>query len=155
MAARSPDRTDRCGRAVELRARGWLWKQIARELGYKSPDAARVDVDRALQERIDRRQGVGQLREIEIEHLDALRQRVWQELDRKHPYVQGGRVVHAVDENGIEHMLEDSGPVLAAVDRLVKLSERKARLTGIDQPIAVDVRQVSYNIDGVDVEKLR
>ena len=50
--------------------------------------------------------------------------------------VQKGRVVRHADGRP----LEDSGPRLQAIDRILKVMERRARLLGLDAPAKSDVR---------------
>jgi hypothetical protein len=51
--------------------------------------------------------------------------------------------------------LEDDAPVLAAVDRLLRIQERRAKLLGLDAPVRADVGgKLSYEIVGVDLGQL-
>jgi hypothetical protein len=49
--------------------------------------------------------------------------------------VSGGKIV--VDDDG--QPLVDHGPILAAINALVRLMERRARLEGLDEPARADV----------------
>jgi hypothetical protein len=52
--------------------------------------------------------------------------------------------------------LADDAPVLNAVDRLVKISESRRKLLGLDAPAKVQSEgTVRYSIDGVNPEDLK
>ena len=71
---------------------------------------------------------------IETAKLDALEQAAWEVLRREHITVQHGKVVRINRKP-----LVDDAPVLQAIDRLLKIAERRARLRGLDAPTKVDV----------------
>ena len=144
---RTPDAAGRDAEAVQLRCRGLSYRQIAADLGM-SVSSVHDAVHRALAEIV--REDVGQLRALELERLDSMEAAVWQVLERKHLTVSNGRVVYHEDEP-----LEDDAPVLHAVDRLLRIAERRARLLGLDQPVRVDVdAALRYEIVGVEVDRL-
>jgi hypothetical protein len=68
--------TSRRVRAVELRAAGLTYEQIAAELGYASRGTVYRIVSEALQAQTV--EGVDQLRSVEVERLDTLQHGVWQ-----------------------------------------------------------------------------
>jgi hypothetical protein len=78
------------------------------------------------------------VRELEIERLDRMQLLVLAILEREHYVISDGRVVHRTDEHGEKIPLQDSGPALAAIDRLLKIQERRARLLGLDAAMKVD-----------------
>lgn len=135
-----------------MRARSSSWAAIAEECGYPSPDAARVDVNRAYQERLaEFAEGSEELRQVELDHLDELRQKVWDVLSAEHITVSHGRVVHLEDEQGNKLTVPDYDPILRAVDRLVRISEARRRLLGLDSAVKVDAGvTVRYEVVGVD-----
>lgn len=141
---------ERRTKAIQLRAAGTSWETIAGELGYASRGAACNDVARALDQRLkEQNDQTEHLRAIELERLDAVEREVWDVLRRRHVLVSGGKVVRddSVDDG---QPLEDDGPTLAAVDRLVKIGERRAKLQGIDAPVKVDQGgTLRYEILGV------
>jgi len=151
--ARRAQIAERRARAIALRAEGRTWDQICAELGYSSRAVACKDVSRALEERLkEQADQADHLRAVELERLDTLEREVWTVLRRRHVTVSGGKLV--ADEDGIP--LQDDGPTLAAVDRLVRIAERRARLLGLDSPVKVDqTGTVRYVIDNVDLEALR
>lgn len=56
-------------------------------------------------------------------------------LEREHVTVSNGRVVSLDDGTP----LPDDGPVLQAIDRLLRIQERRARLLGLDAPVKRDL----------------
>lgn len=92
-------------KAVELRKAGMTYVQIAQAVGYGSPEAACKAVSRALEESIvEPTQGLIQL---ETERLDRLMLALWKDAT-----------------NGNQ----------GAVDRVLKIMERRAKLLGLDRP---------------------
>ena len=123
----------RRAQAVRMRAAGTPWQGIADALGYTSPAAACVDVKRALQAALKEQSlAVDEYREVELQHLEMLRKAAMQVLLEKHVTIQHGKVVSL---GGTP--VPDDAPVLAAIDRLVKIQARIASLLGLDAPAQV------------------
>jgi hypothetical protein len=142
-------------RAVRLRIEGQSWQVIADQLGYASRGAACQDVARALDFALkEQKISTDQWRELQLQRLDALRAKVWGVVERRHVALSGGTVVRDVDPiSGETSTIVDDGPTLAAVDRLLKIEEREARLRGLDAPVTVDAGiKVRYELVGVDIE---
>lgn len=107
----SPRRMEAKKRAIDamtLRKAGATYQEIADKLGFKHPAAAQKAVERELKATVV--EAVDDLRLIEGERLDRLLRAVWG------PAVQGG---------------------LQAVDRVLKIMERRAKLFGIDSPTLI------------------
>lgn len=94
--------------ALELRKTGETFDAIAARLGYKTRQAAYTAVDRALKRVLQ--EPTDEVRKIEAERLDALLLAMWT------PAQQG-----------------DQG----AIDRVLRIMERRARLLGIDAPTKI------------------
>jgi len=137
---------ERRERAIRLRAQGTPWATIATELGYADAPSACTDVRRALEQR--RKQlalAADDYREQALATLDAMAGEVWAVLNARHLTIQNGKVVRDDDDAP----LLDDGPVLSAVDRLLRIEERRARLLGIDAPAQLTSTIVNYTVDGV------
>lgn len=107
--------------AIRLRRSGLSWEEIAEELGYRSRGAACQDVARALGERLkEQRVELDGLRELEDGHLDDLRSTMMD-------LIRSGR----------------ADAQLKATDRLVRISERKAKLHGLDHSDGLEERRVA------------
>jgi hypothetical protein len=104
----------RRARALSLRAAGLTYQAIADELGHRSAQAACVDVSRALDARKGLLGGQADLFvTLELERLDSLERAVQ-------------TVLRQASADG------DRSMVLRAADRLVRVSERRAKLLGLD-----------------------
>jgi len=113
-----------------MRAAGAEWQAISDVLGYGSKSNAHRAVSAALAAAPN--EAVEELRRLELLKLDALSAPAWAILDAPHPLVSAGRVMAWDGEP-----LRDPQPVLAAIDRLLRISERRCRLLGLDAPVQV------------------
>jgi predicted DNA-binding protein (UPF0251 family) len=78
-----------------------------------------------------------ELRKVQLERLGEMRQAALDVLERIHYAVSHGKVVEAPGPDG--GPLEDSAPRLAAIDRLLRVEERIARLMGLDAPTRSEI----------------
>jgi hypothetical protein len=104
-------------RALELRKAGYSFDSIAARLGYANGGGAYKAVEAGLKATLQ--EPADELRQLEIERLDTMLVALW-------PKVKKG-----------EH---------GAIDRALKVSERRASLIGLDAPTRIDSR--------IDVTKL-
>lgn len=125
---RTLDTAQRDGLAAELRARSMSYRDIALKLGYAGESGAHKAVQRALA--AAPAEGAAELRAIEAERLDALARRLWAVIDTKYPLTAPDRVF--VNKDG--ESVPDPRPIIAAVDRLLRISEQRRRLLGLDAP---------------------
>lgn len=138
---------ERDRRAAELRGKGWSYRKIAAELKI-DVHTAHDAVERAL--RAIRAEGAAEVRQLELERLDAMWEAVLRVLEREHVTVNQGKVI-VLDGKP----LTDDGPVLQAVDRLIKIQERRARLLGLDAEQKVNMSGgLTVEIVGVNEEDL-
>lgn len=139
---------ERDAQAARLRTRGYSYQRIAEELGYNQKGDAHHAVKRVLDATV--RDAGDELRTLELERLDSMYVSVVEVLERKHFTVSNGKIIYMGDDP-----LEDDAPVLMAVDRLLKIQERRAKLLGLDLPQKVEVSgEVRYEIVGVSSEDL-
>lgn len=152
-------------RVVELVNEGHSLQDIATAWGVSKPVIWRR-FHRAL-ERIPQK-AVEDYRTAQLVRLAAARQAVMDVLTAKHVVVSNGHVVSEivgnhplVDEDNEPHPqagepiygdpLIDDGPVLAAVDRLVKLDDQEAKLLGLYAAAKVEHDStVRYEVVGVE-----
>lgn len=132
--------------AARLRARGWSYAQIAEHMGYANHTGARQAVHRALQAVVQ--EPAEELRNLELARLDIMWQAAVAVLEANHYLVSQGRLIFLGPRP-----LEDDAPVLAALDRMLKIMERRARLLGLDAPARTRVEVVTE--DAVDAEIAR
>ncbi|MFD5900995.1 hypothetical protein ACFWHG_05785 [Streptomyces microflavus] len=124
---RSLTTAQRDAEAARLRTQGWTYQRIADHLDFKQRADAYNAVKRVLDATV--REAGEDIRALELERLDRLEAAANEVLEREHVTVSNGRVV-ALDGAP----LPDDGPVLAAIDRLLKIQERRAKLLGLDAP---------------------
>jgi len=99
--------------ALELRKSGATYQQIADQLGYRSPQSAHKSVTSALKKLVE--EPSEELRKVELERLDGM---------------------------FLEMYRQAKQGILGAVDRCLRIMERRAKLLGLDAPqqLAVDWR---------------
>lgn len=107
---------------------------------------------RIVQRALDRlvREPAEQVRQLELGRLDQLWVEATKILRRQHVVISAGKVVVHPD-TGVP--LEDPMPILRAIDTLLKIQERRARLLGLDAPAQRTVHVLSE--DAIDQEIAR
>lgn len=131
-------------RAVDLRRQNLTYRQIAEQLGYSSTSRAYEAVQRGLRDAIQ--EPADDLRRLELERLDEMARAAWKVLYDRHLAISaGGKVVRHPDTGA---PLVDDGPTLAAIDRLLKIQERRTKLLGLDAPQRLEV----LTLDAIDAE---
>jgi hypothetical protein len=121
---------DRKLQALELRKAGATFQMIADQLGYRSPSGAHKAVVSAL--RATLREPAEELRELELTRLDAMLLSLW-------------RRVQAGEER--------------AIDRALRIMERRARLLGLDAPTrgelsGPDAKPLALDLAGLTDDQL-
>ncbi|WP_431897904.1 hypothetical protein [Nonomuraea sp. bgisy101] len=147
---RSPDTAARDAEACRLRAQNLSYQDIADRLGYASKSSAHDAVQRALKATVQ--EPADEVRQLMRMQLDELARRARAVADATH-YVVDNRGVVVWD--GMP--LVDHGPILAAVDRLLKIQESLRKLDGLDTPVKqqIDVNGgVRYEVVGIDPNDL-
>lgn len=97
-------------------------------LGYGSPAAARRDLVRALEQNRDEEAAEASVyRQQENERLDELLEAAWPQATERQPIFdkQGEVIGHGVD--------------MRAVDTVLRLMDRRAKLNGLDMPAKAEV----------------
>jgi hypothetical protein len=92
------------------------------------------------------REPAEELLRLELDRLDMMWRAAVEVLRRKHVTVSHGKVV-IVDGQP----LPDDAPVLNAIDRLLSIQARRAKLLGLDAPKKIEV----LSMDVIDAEILR
>lgn len=136
---RTLEGAERDAEAARLQARGMSLRQIAQRLGYADQSGASKAVARALA--AVPVQGVDELRRVQCDQLDYLTAKALEVLEAKHyAHSTHGELVYG--PNG--EVLVDSAPTLNAIDRLVRIFERRAKLMGLDAPQRHEVTTLDY-----------
>lgn len=118
--------------ALDLRKAGHSYRAIGVALDISEAQAHR-DVKAALTRLAQLELAAAdELRAMELARLDDLQVEATRILLTTHPLVSGGKVLSGFTDEGTAIGLTDDGPKLAAIDRLLKIAERRARLLGLD-----------------------
>ncbi len=99
------------------------YRRIAEQVGYQGPSGAFQAVESALKKTISEPSDA--LRQLELERLDTLQMAAW-------PLAVGGQV--------------------GAIERVLKVIERRAKLLGLDHPIQYtldDIRSIASKVHAV------
>jgi hypothetical protein len=151
----------RDAKALGYRAQGWTFDRIAAEMGYANRSGAQKAVERAFAASV--RETSEEAKVLILADLYEAKREAWEVLKRKHVTVSHGRIITRQvgierDEDGIERLdmdgktipvyedVEDDGPVLAAIDRIVKIDQEIAKIHGAYAPVQHEVR----TIDAID-----
>lgn len=128
-----------------MRLAGADFDTIATTLGYADRASAHKDITRAYETSVaEQHHSVELYREEELRRLDLLLSEAWAVLKRAHVTVSHGRIIRDEDDQP----LLDDGPVLQAIDRVLKIQERRAKYLGLDAPTKVE----AITIDALDAE---
>ena len=140
-----------------LRLTGMNFSEIGAALGIR-PQHAHEQHRRAMQRVIQ--EPAQEVRELEVRRLDDMLKKLNDDYHKFFPLVNSGQVVRDVmeDEDGepimkedgraVTYKLEDIGPRMAILDRMLKIMERRAKLLGLDAP----VRRTLEGADGGPVK---
>lgn len=130
--------------ACHLRGEGLTYRQIAREMGCSVP-AAHGRVQRAYGRMAGPKAAAERNRMLR--ELEDLAVAAYDVMERSHVVVNARGVVSMtlVDADGRRHdvPVPDDHPVLAAVARLLRIQERRAKLLGTDAPSKRSVEVVT------------
>lgn len=139
--------------AVSMVGEGKTFREIGEHLGVSKAYAHRLF--HAGLERIPA-ENVHAYRERQLQDIELARSVVLEILGAHAVVVQNGKVVKPItglDENGdfeFGEPVEDSAAYLAAIDRLVKLSEREAAILGSDAERKLHMTgSVKYEVVGL------
>lgn len=119
--------------AYTLRLRGLSLREIGKQLGV-SHETARKLISAEADDRV--LPLADELRKQQLDRLNDLRLKALTVLEREHVHIAEGRVVRDKDPVTGDYSgpIIDDGPVLSAIDRLLKIEDRMARLFGLDAP---------------------
>lgn len=146
---RSPATVARDAQAVDLRAQGLTYQQIADELDYADKKGAYDAVRRGMSDII--REPAERLLGIHLERLETLYESALEVLEGDHVVVSHGQIVRGADGQP----LKDTGPKLAAIREARSTLDSFWTLTGMKKPAKVEHSGgVTYEIIGVDPSEL-
>jgi hypothetical protein len=129
---------DRRAKLVEYRRQRRPYAEFYAELGYASQQHASRDFNRLLEERLaEVRTSLEAYREEEIQELDHLAATAIEVMRTPHYEISASGRVAEDPTTGLP--LLDDKPKLAAIDRLLKIQDRRAKLLGLDSAQRVEV----------------
>jgi hypothetical protein len=143
---------ERDAECAKLYDKGWTYQRISDHFGMSGAPKAHDAVKRHL-------------KRIPVADVESIRQQMEQRLqemraiaasvaERQHLAHSNGRVIVAHDPvTGEEIEVHDDGPKLAAIDRLLRIEERRAKLYGADMPSKTEFSgsvEVGVELVGVD-----
>ena len=141
----------------ELRMQGYNFAQIAQQLGIR-PQHAHEQHRRAMKAIIQ--EPAQEVRDLEVTRLDMMLASLHADYNKFFPVDNSGQVIRDVveDEDGnpvlredgraVTYKLEDIGPRMQILDRMLKIQDRRAKLLGLDAP----VRRTLEGVDGGPVK---
>lgn len=125
----------------QARIRGIPAAQIAQQLGI-NPQDVHDSVSRAA--KAIRLENAPEIIKAEVERIDTLLMNAIEVLEKTHYTTSHGKVLYHPET---KQPLEDSAPILKAIDTIIKLMERRSKLLGLDAPSrtehAVNLTQTS------------
>lgn len=125
--------------ASRLAAIGHSLEEIAEMLNLRDSISGEYDPRRAAKA-VQRglttvyRFTVDEMRLQELQSLDEMERHLWQSLRREHVLVQQGRVIMIEGT-----VVQDERFVLEALDRILKIKERRAKYLGLDAQVRLSV----------------
>lgn len=120
--APTPERIDKEREIVELRTEGYVWREIAQQVGMSTAGVYKA-YNRAMTRVIA--PSIEEHRELELDRLDILQRTYWQ------PAVNGN---------------------LRAADYVLRVIDKRAKLLGLDAPLKVQAEVVTYDGSDLDAE---
>lgn len=134
----------------------WTFPQIGEAMGISKSNAYYA-VERGLRGRREAAEQTSEnARNVHRLRLERAQEAAMAVLESTHITVSHGRVITIKDDNGNDVPLPDHGPILSAVDRVIRLSESLRKLDGLDAPAKVEHSGgVTYEIVGVDPQELQ
>lgn len=120
--APEPELLEQEAKVIELRRAGLTWTTIAQQTGYSGPSGAYKAYQRAAERLI--RPNLEEHRDMELDRLDRLQAAVW---------------------------TRAAGGDVKAIDSVLRIIDRRARLLGLDAPQKIQAEVVTY--DGSELEE--
>jgi hypothetical protein len=168
--ARSLKTAERDHDALALKVKGWSLQKIASELGYASRGAVSTAIRRAFRDLP--LAGVEDEKRLDLERIDRLIESAWEVMEREHVAYSNGQVIRRrtgeaeLDEAGLERLDDkgrtiplyeevlDDGPLLASIDRIRSLLERRAKIIGYDAPARSRIEVITEDVVDAELKAL-
>ncbi|MEE4546473.1 hypothetical protein V2S66_31475 [Streptomyces sp. V4-01] len=149
---RTVEQAKRDAWAADRWGEGWTLVAIGEALGI-GKSSVKEAIDRIMYAATS--SATEQARNRQRLRLELAHEAAMEVLEATHITVSHGRVITIKDDDGKDVPLRDHAPVLAALDRIVKISESARKLDGIDAATKVQIGgELKYEIVGVPPEDL-
>jgi hypothetical protein len=123
---------ERDARAMELRSQGWTLQAIDKELGFGGHGNVVAAINRWIARTVQ--EPADNVRAFLLNRLDAATNVAMVAMNGFYPMLHQGEPVTVPGDDGKPVQLRDWRPNLAAADRVERLTERTAKLLGVDAP---------------------
>lgn len=149
---RSLEAMEKDHQAADLYRRGLTYRQIAAQMGWRSPQSACDAVRRAAREAARDSMAADDALRLMLERQQDYRRLIYRVATARH-YVttQAGQVARHPD-TGLP--LLDDGPVLQSVDRLLKIDAEEAKLLGLYAPARSRVEVITEDVVDRELQAL-
>jgi hypothetical protein len=138
---RTPEQIAKDQEAATMRSRAMTYQSIGDHFGV-TRQAAFAMVQRAIAD--IPKEGAEEVVRLEIEKLDFLERKLYEIMTKEH--VAFGASGKVVTLDGVP--VEDDSPVMKAIDGLLKVADRRAKLLGLNAPTKHEV----ITLDSVQAE---
>ena len=142
---RTPEQIARDHEAAEMRSRAMSYSAIGRHFNVSKQTAHNM-VERAIAD--IPREGTEDVVRLELEKLDFLERTLYDIMQKEHLIVTASGKVATVD--GVP--LPDDGVTMKAIDGLLKVSERRGKILGINAPTKHEV--ITLDIVEAEIRRL-
>lgn len=150
-ARRSAEAMEKDARAYDLFRRGLSYRQIAAEMDWRNQKSAFEAVRRAARDNAADPLAEAEARQALLDRLQDYRRAAQRVLTARHYVVSEGRIVRGPDG---ETPLLDDDPVLRALDRLLKIEDTEARLSGLYAPQKSRVEVITEDAVDAEIQRL-
>ena len=130
---RTPAQIETDHRAAGLKNRGLSYRKIATEMGWANPSTAFYAVQRAIAD--IPREDTEELIARELLKLDYMEEQAAEIMHKHHCHISASGKVVTLDGE----IITDDGPALQAMDRLLKIADRRAKLLGLNAPTRTEL----------------
>ena len=135
---RTPEQIENDHQAAEMKTRGATFRQIGQRFGL-TPQGAYSMVQRAIDD--IPREATAELIALELAKFDNLEQRYYGIMEKAHLHLTiKGDVVD----------FEDDALVMKAMDGLMRVADRRAKLLGLNAPTRTELTGVMVNVNVED-----
>lgn len=145
---------ERDARAVELRRRGMTYQQISDQIGLAGPGKAHDAVRRGIRDSV--REDTDEQTYVELERLDEALRTAYRIMMGRHVHVaSNGAVVTTPGPDGKPVAVYDQALNLQAAMGIMRLSESRRKLLGLDAPTRSKVEVITEADIDAEWERLQ